>query len=118
MFYAGIIGTEGAKNYDFFKKRCIYFLKPKAKDGITLVATEEHEYILRFAAECSLNIKYIFTNWKTYGKNALKERNKEFVSNCSGVIYFNDGLKDTLMIKTLAKKTGLPVKNASKTPNL
>lgn len=115
MFYAGIIGAEGAKSYDSFKEKCIYFLKSKAKEGITLVATEEHEYILRFATECVLNVKYIFTNWKTYGKNALKERNKEFVSSCSGVIYFNDERKDTLMIKKLAGKTGLPVKNASKT---
>lgn len=112
MFYVAIIGADGAGTYENFKKLCIKYLHTKAREGITILATEEHPFIKQFASECRLNIQYFYTNWKTFGRNALKERNKQLISNSSGVIYFNDGLKDTLMIKNLAKKTGIPVRVA------
>lgn len=115
MFYAAIIGVDGAGTYEYFKKKCIYYLRNKAKEGVTILATEDHDYIRKFATECRLNVKVFYTNWKTYGKNALKERNKQLISNCSGVIHFDDGRKDTLMIKNLAVKTGIPVRTIKKT---
>lgn len=114
MLYIGIIGSEGAGSYEVFRERCLYFLKPKAAQGITIAATEEHPYIVQFARDFGLNIQYYYTNWKTYGKNALKERNKMLISGISGLIYFNDGLKDSQMIVKLARDTGIPVKRGSK----
>lgn len=110
MFNVGIIGSDGAGTYERFKERCIFFLRQRANEGITIMATEEHEYIKKFASECRLNIQYFYTNWKAFGRDALKERNKEFVSNCSGLLCFDDGRKDTKMIASLASKTGLPVR--------
>jgi hypothetical protein len=114
MFYVSIIGAGGAGTYENFKKTCVKFLRTKAAEGITILATEEHEFITSFAKECHLNIKYYYTDWKAYGRNALKERNKQIVSDSCGMICFDDGLKDTLMIKNLAKKTGVPVRVAKK----
>jgi hypothetical protein len=110
MFYVAIIGSEAAGTYERFKEKCIKILRTKAQEGITIVATEEHPYIEKFAKECRLNIQYFYTNWKAYGRDALKERNKQLVSNSSGLIYFDDKIKDNLMIKNLADKTGLPVR--------
>ena len=110
MFYVAIIGAEGAGTYENFKNKCVKCLHTKVSEGITLLATEEHEFITKFARECRLNIQYYYTNWKAYGRNALKERNKQLVSGCSGLIYFEDGIKDNLMIKNLAEKTGIPVR--------
>ena len=110
MFKVAIIGSDAAGSYERFKERCVYFLHTKAKEGITILATEEHEYIKKFATECSLNVQYFFTDWRAYGKIALKERNKMLIANSSALIYFNDGIKDTLMIKKLAEKTGIPVR--------
>ena len=115
MFYIAIIGADAAGTYERFKDKCVKLLHTKAKEGITILATEEHPYIKKFANECRLNIQYFYTNWKAYGRDALKERNKQLVSNSSGVIYFDDGLKDSIMIKNLAEKTGLPVRIIKKT---
>ena len=114
MFNVAIIGSDGAGSYKNFRERCIYYLKNKASEGITIMATEEHEYIKKFAMEFGLNIQFFYTDWKSYGKNALKERNKQLISNSAAVIYFDDGLKDTLMIRELAKKTGIPVRTVKK----
>ncbi|MBP5456881.1 MAG: hypothetical protein J6Y37_10295 [Paludibacteraceae bacterium] len=112
MFYAAIIGSDAAGTYENFRDKCVKFLYSRVKEGITILATEEHEYIKRFASECRLNVQYFFTDWKSYGKNALKERAKQLISSCSGLIYFNDGLKNTNMIVSLARKTGVPVRQA------
>ena len=110
MFSVGIVGVDGAESYERFSERCIYFLRSRASEGILILATEEHEYIKRFAFEYRLNIQYFYTNWKAYGRDALKERNKELISSCSGLLSFDDGRKDTNMIVALAKKTGVPTR--------
>lgn len=110
MFYAAIIGADGAGTYERFKEKCVNCLRTKAREGITILATEEHEFITKFARECRLNIQYFYTDWKSYGRSALKERNKQLISNTSGLIYFDDGIKDNLMIKNLAERTGVPVR--------
>lgn len=110
MFNVAIIGSQGAGSYETFKKKCVFFLHTKVQEGITILATEEHDYIKRFASEFMINVQYFYTDWRAYGRNALKERNKQLISNCSAVICFNDGLKDTEMIKNLAEKTGIPTR--------
>ena len=115
MFNVAIIGSDATPTYEGFERTCIFFLQRKISEGITILATEEHEYIKRFATRFGINVRYFFTDWRAYGKNALKERNKQLVSNCSGMIHFDDGRKDTLMIKNLAVKTGIPVRTIKKT---
>lgn len=110
MFNVAIIGSQGAGSYETFKKKCVFFLHKKVQEGITILATEEHDYIKQFASEFRINVQYFYTDWRAYGRNALKERNKQLISNCSAVICFNDGLKDTEMIKNLAEKTGIPTR--------
>ena len=114
MFNVAIIGCDGAESYEFFSKKCIFYLRERAKEGITILATGEHEYIKRFAFEYRINIQYFYTNWKAFGRDALKERNKELISNCSALICFDDGRKDTLLIKNLAVKTGVPTRFVKK----
>lgn len=113
MFNVAIIGSEGAGSYEYFRKRCIFNLRSKAEEGITILATEQHRYIEKFAFEFGINIQYFYADWKAYGKNALKERNKQLISNCSGLIYFEDGLRDSEMIVNLARRTGIPVKKGT-----
>lgn len=114
MFNVAIIGSDAAGSYKFFREKCAYYLSGKAKEGITILATEEHEYISKFASEFGINIQYFYTDWKSYGRSALKERNKQLISNSSAVIHFDDGLKATLMIRELAKKTGIPIRTVKK----
>lgn len=114
MFNVAIIGSNSITSYKEFSDSCKYFLKSKIKEGITIFATEETENIKRFSAEYRLSIQYFYTNWKTFGKNALKERNKMLLSECNGIIWFNDGLKDTEVLKQMALKIGTPVKNGNR----
>ena len=110
MFYVAIIGCDGADSYETFSKKCIFFLRERAKEGITILATGEHEYIKRFTYEYRINVQYFYTDWKAYGRDALKERNKELISSCNGIISFNDGRKDTDMIVSMARKAGVPTR--------
>ena len=114
MFNVAILGAEAAETYEYFKKRCIFYLKNRAKEGITIYAVEEHEFVTKFASEYHINIQYFYTDWKMYGKKALVERNKLLISTCCGIIWFDDKRKDTQMIVNLAKKTGTPVRDALK----
>lgn len=113
MFNVAIIGTsllETEEEYKEFKKRCIYLLKDRIKDGITIYATEETPFVNQFTSEYRINIQYFYTDWRAYGKNALRERNKQLLATCNGVIWFDDKRKDTKALKNMAESIGTPVK--------
>jgi len=112
VFKVAIIGSSAAGSYEQFSDRCKYFLKNKIKDGILIYATEETPFIKKFSTQYRIDVQYFYTDWKSFGKNALKERNKMLLSDCNGIIWFDDGLKDTNMIKYMAEKIGTPVKSA------
>ena len=114
MFNVAIIGAGSAPDYLFFSERCKYYLREKAKEGITIFATEENPFIVKFSTEYRIAIQYFYTDWRAFGKNALRERNKMLLANCNGIIWFNDGLKDTNMIVNMAKSIGTPVRDAFK----
>ena len=114
MFYVGIIGTDGAKNYQTFKERCIYYLRSRAKDGITIVSVEENDYISRFASEFRINVQLIPADWYTYGRDALKAQSQQLVKMCNGIISFEDGRKNTAVIKKFASESGVPVRSVKK----
>lgn len=114
MFNVAIIGAASVKSYEVFKEECIFFLKDKVKEGITIYATEEIPHITRFSTEYRIAIQYFYTDWRAYGKNALRERNKQLLATCNGIIWFNDGLKVTNMLKNMAESIGTPVREAKK----
>lgn len=115
MFNVAIIGADGAKNYQTFKERCIYYLANKAKDGITIFTVEENDFVKRFASEYRINVRLWLPDWYSYGKSALAERNKSLVKACSAVISFEDGRKNTKMLKKMAEEAGLPVRSVKTT---
>ena len=114
MFNVAIIGSSAAESYEKFCERCKYFLQDKVKDGITIYATEETAFIKRFSTEYRLPVQYFYTDWKSFGKNALRERNKMLLAECNGIIWFDDGLKDTRMLKSMAESIGTPVRKGIK----
>lgn len=108
MFRVAIIGGENTANYEYFQSKCIFYLKRKAKEGggITILTTGD-EYVERFAKRYNIDTQFFVTNWKTNGKDALKERNKELLENCDALIYFNDSIKDNQIIYDMAQKKGI-----------
>ena len=110
MFNVALIGTSSVIDYEKFKERCIFLLKDKAKEGITIYATEETIAINRFATEFCLNVRYFYTDWKSFGKKALRERNKQLLASCNGIIWVDDELKDTRMLISMAKSIGTPTR--------
>ena len=78
----------------------------KEKGGITILTTGD-EYVDKFAKLYHIDTQFFVTNWKLYGKNALKKRNTEMLEKCDALIYFNDGIKDHQVIYELAQKSGI-----------
>ena len=114
MFHVAIIGLNKVKDFELFRERCIYFLRNKAKEGITIFTTEEHPFVVRFASMYGINTKIFYAEWNKYGKDAKKYRNQEMLRNTDGVISFNDGTTDCEMLKRLATELGVGVRNAVK----
>ncbi len=114
MFYIAIIGLSKVDDFDFFRERCIYYLREKAKGGITILTTEEHPFVDRFASMYRINTRVFYAEWNKYGREAKKKRNYEMLTHANGVISFNDGTTDCEMLKNLAKELGLPVRNPVK----
>lgn len=108
MFRVAIVGGENATEFNIFKQKCIFYLKNKAKEkgGITILTTGD-EYVDKFAKLYNIDTQFFITNWKLYGKNALKKRNAEMLEKCDALIYFNDGIKDHQVIYELAQKSGI-----------
>ena len=115
MFNVAIIGADGAKDYQTFKGKCIYYLSRKAKEGITIFTIEGNDFIERFASEYRINVRQMMPDWYSYGKSALAERNKALVKACSAIISFEDGRKNTKMLKKMAEEAGLPVRSVKPT---
>lgn len=111
MFNVAIIGGEDTGNYEFFKDKCIFFLKNKAKsgEGITIYTTGD-SYIEKFCARYGIDTRTFYTKWKEYGKMALKTRNDELLKECNALIYFDNGIKDQEVLFNMAKKNSIPVR--------
>lgn len=109
MFNVAIVGGEGSGDYPTFKEKCIFYLKNKAGEGIKIYTTGD-EYVDAFADRYRIDTIKFHTDFKKYGKDALKVRNEEMLENCDALIYFNDGTKDTKMILKMAKDLNIPVR--------
>lgn len=114
MFNVAIIGSNSAESYEKFRDRCKFFLQNKIKEGIIIYATEDTPYIKAFSTEYRIPVQFFYTDWKAYGRQALRERNKELLATCNGIIWFDDGLKDTLMLKNMGESIGTPVRRGNR----
>lgn len=108
MFNVAIIGGENTKDYKFFSESCIKCLKNKAKEGI-IIHTIGDEYIEAFAERYHIPVLFFATDWKKFGNNAYLVRNDQLLENCDGIIVFNDGTKNTLLIAKTAKDKNIPI---------
>ena len=101
--------------YDFMKAS--HFDNALQNADITFTMVDENGNLKVSNAECVLGkveagscdehyaIEY---HWKTHGKEALRFRNEEMLSDCDAIISFDDGIKDTKMIAKMAIDKGLP----------
>ena len=103
MFKVIIIGGEDTNDYKFFAKKCIFYLKNKTKEGITILSTGD-TYVNAFAKACNIDVKTYNTEWGVYGNNALKMRAKKMVEECDAIILFNCGNKSNAFFKILANE--------------
>ena len=109
MFKVIIVGGENTNDYKFFAKKCIFYLKNKAKEGITILTTGD-AYVNAFAKACNIDVKTYNTEWGSYGNNALKVRNQKMVQECDAIIIFNDGNKNNTFFQTLAVENNKPIR--------
>ena len=105
MFNVIVIGGEDSGNYEYFRSKMIYYLKNKAKsgEGITIFTTGD-DFVDSFAKRYGIDVKFFVTNWKDYGKDALKHRNEEMIKNANAIIFFQNNKKDFQILYDLAVK--------------
>ena len=109
MFKVAIMGGEGMGDYAYYEKKCIDMLRAKGKEGCgIMIYTSGDEFNDRFALKFRIDLRFFYVKWKEHGSDALKERNKEMLSDADAVIVFEDGLKDTKMFSEMAKEKGIP----------
>lgn len=101
MFKVIIVGGEDTNDYKFFAKKCIFYLKNKAKEGITILSTGD-SYVNAFAKACNIDIKTYDAEWGIYGNNALKMRTRKMIEECDAVIIFDSRNKSNAVFKNLA----------------
>lgn len=108
MFNIIVIGGEDSGNYEFFKSKMIYYLRNKAKsgEGITIFTTGD-EYVDKFTKRYGIDVKFFVTDWKTYGKNALKERNEAILKDANAIVFFQNHKKDFETLYDMASKRGI-----------
>lgn len=111
MYNVAIIGGEETENYEFFKERCIFFLRNKAKSGcgITIYTTGDL-FVDKFCSRYGIDERTFYTKWKNFGKMALKVRDDELLKECNAMIYFDNGIKDQEMLYNMAKRLNIPVR--------
>ena len=115
MFKIAIIGADGINDFNFCLNKTIKIIKNKAseKEGIMLLSTGE-EFVKKFSELFSIDFQVLFTDFKKYGKDALKMRNKELLNLSDAIIIFNDNKKDTNFLFEMTKKTSLPYRFITK----
>lgn len=111
MFKVLIIGAEDMGNYEKFCSKTIYYLKNKKKSEI-MIYTLGDNFIDSFAKANSVDTKFFATDWKTYGKEALKERTTRVLSDCDAIIVFNTKKDTELLLKTAQEKK-IPIRRVT-----
>ena len=112
MFNVAIVGADNYKDKKSCTIKAINLLKNRANEGITLLSTGE-DFINEFSSRFNIDTKLFYTDFKKYGKDALKYRNNELLDECDGIIIFNDGRKDTEYIRQMAISRNIPLRYIS-----
>ena len=114
MFKVAIVGGENTGNYEFFKEKCIFFLRNKAKSGggITIYTTGD-EYVNKFSARYGIDVRTFYTDWNKNGKNALKERNEKLLDTCDAMILFDNEIKSDQILFSIDKEKGIPCRKVT-----
>lgn len=108
MYNVIIIGGEKMGNYPFFEQKTINCIKNRAKtEGVTIFTTGD-KLVETFTNKYGITSKIFYTDWKSYGKDALKRRNEEMLREANAIITFEDELKDSHMLTKMATEKGLP----------
>lgn len=110
MYKVVIVGGEKMGNYSFFEQKVITYIKVRAKNEGVILFTVGDKFIDKFAEKFHITTKTFYTDWASFGKDALKERNIEMLNEADAVIIFEDELKDTHMIQKMATERGLPLR--------
>ena len=109
MFNVTIMRSPSFTNLNRFEERCLFFLKDKAVSGEDImINTNGDEIVEKFAQKYYIMCKKFPTEWKKYGKNALKERNTKMLSESNAVILFNDNTTDIKCFLAMAKEANVP----------
>lgn len=109
MFKVGIIGAENYGDYKMFAQKTVHILKNKVKEGILILSIGDN-YVNAFAKAANIDVKTFSCDWATYGKNTLKKRNENILSECNAIIIFDDCTKDTKCIYNMAKERNIPLR--------
>lgn len=111
MFNIIVIGAEDTDNYEFVREKLIIALREKAKngDGITIFTVGD-SFVDQFTQRYNIDVHFFPTDWKTYGKNALKIRNEKMVENANALYFFENNKKDFKMLFNYAKEKGIPTR--------
>lgn len=112
MFNVVIIGGEQTGDYDFFKEKCIKYLKNKAEsgEGITIFTIGD-EFVTRFAEQFRIDYKYFMPNWKKDKDKALIIRNNNLLEKANAVIAFHYGSPDVKFIVKGAELRNILIRN-------
>jgi DNA-binding LacI/PurR family transcriptional regulator len=70
------------------------------------------EYIDDFAKKNGVDTTFFPTDWKRYGKEALKERAISVLSDCDGIIAFKTK-KDTELLLKMAEEKNIPIRRVT-----
>ena len=111
MFKVLIIGAEETGDYEKFRSKTIYYLKNKKKSEIMIYSLGD-EYIDIFAKSNDVDTKFFPTDWKRYGKDALKERAESVLSDCDAIIAFKTK-KDTEKLIKMAEEKNIPIRRVT-----
>lgn len=105
MFNIIVIGAEDTGNYEFVKQKLITVLRSKAKsgEGITIFTTGD-SFIDKFTERYKIDKCFFQTDWQTFGKNALKERNEKMLATANALFFFENNKKDSIMLYNFAKE--------------
>lgn len=111
MFKVLIIGAEEMGDYEKFSTKTIYYLKNKKKSEIMIYSLGD-EYIDFFAKKNGVDTKFFAADWKTYGKETLKERATRVLSDCDAIIAFKTK-KDTEILLKMAQEKKIPIRRVT-----
>jgi len=111
MFNIAIIGGENTGDYEFFKNKCIHFLSNKVKEDSITIYSFGDAFVKKFSDEYKISLFTLYADWKTYGKEALKERTIRMANSCNGVILFAGGDKKTeSFVESITAEKGVPLR--------